>query len=62
MRWWLWEEPGAGTGCFAWMGFKSLICHHMGVRFNNITRGLFPVTQEGVELGHRRKSAKCKES
>lgn len=48
MRWWLWEEPRAGTRSFAWMGFKTLICHHMGVQLNNITWGLFPATQVGV--------------
>lgn len=48
MWWWLWEEPGPGTDCFPWMDFKTLICHHMGVQFSNITRGLFPATQEGV--------------
>lgn len=39
--------PGAGTGCFAWMDFKILTCHHMGVQLNNSTQDLFPATQEG---------------
>lgn len=41
---------------------SRLICHHMHVQFNNITRGLFPATQEGIKPGHWRKSAKFKES
>lgn len=61
MWWCLWKEPGAGTSYFTRMGFKTLIYHHMGVQFNNVTWGLFPATQERVELGCWRKPAKFKE-
>lgn len=38
MCWWLWEEPGVGTGCFAWKSFKidmplygcAIQQHHVG--------------------------------